>query len=222
MAINLIAQTGGFIGATGGTSGSIDTTGADFLVASVPYFSNAFIIDASYISDSKGNMWNQLGDYSSASEAPIRLFYVENPSLGSGHTFTVSTPGVNSFPSPDFYAFSGMATSSVFDVGKENGAHTSGGGPLSTGSITPSVNNALIFTGLACGNGTPGSVTPTMTSTTTEAFGATDYYQQGSASAINPSWSWTGGSQGGSVAVAAFKPAGGGGGGTFNAMLIAP
>ena len=83
------------------------------------------------------------------------------------------------------------------------------------------MNGCLIVSAEAVGNGTPGSVTPSMT-TDTQLFGAFGYLVQGTAAAVNPSWSWTGGTQGYGLAVAAFKPAGGGGGGANALFLICP
>lgn len=94
------------------TTGSIDTTGANFLVMGVSFYQN--VTANPTITDSKGNTWTPLtrnhntnyGDYVG------RIYYVENPTVGSGHTFSSAGPSVYSTISVG--AFSGLATSSVF------------------------------------------------------------------------------------------------------------
>ena len=201
----LIAQTGGYLNPDGGTSSAINTTGADLLVMSVPYYNNSFNLQTSHVSDSKGNTWFALTIHGSAGQAEHRFFYAKNPTVGSGHTFTINSSGSFIYPSPTYSAFSGADLTSPFDV--ENGSSGNNSSPQSTGSITPLVAGCLIVSAEAVGNATPGAVLPFMT-TDTQLFGAFGYLEQGAAAAINPSWAWTGGSQGQGLSVAAFKPAG--------------
>src|SRR5678815_237187 len=204
----LIASTGGYLGSSsGGTSSAINTTGANFLLVSVAHYSDAGgQVSTSNLSDSKvGNTWNQLTWRGSSGQTAHRFFWCVPASVGSGHTVTISTP-FNSYPVIAFYAFDNMAAS-PFDV--ENGASTggSGSGSYSVGSnLTPTYNNEVFFSALACGDGTPGSVTPSLSTPITDSFGgATAYEIQTTATARDPSWSWTGGNQGKVVANAAFK-----------------
>ena len=203
MAWSLIAQTGGYLGAPGGgTTSAINTTGAGLLLLTGPYFKDTgAVMSTANISDSKGNSWNQLTDYGSSGQAGARIFWSIPTSVGSGHTATISHPS-NVYPSPTFSAFGGTPDAAPFDV--ENGFSGNVSSPQTTGSITPSVAGCLIVSMEAVGNATPGTVTPTMT-VDVQPFGAFGYLVQGAAAAINPSWTWTGGSQGQALTVAAFK-----------------
>lgn len=127
-------------GATGGTTSAVNTTGSSLIV-----LVNSFLGGGEpTVSDSKSNIWTQLTIQSAgAGSGSLRMSYVLNPTVGSGHTFTltgVTTAGV-------WRAYSGVDTSSPFD--QQNGAVDASGLPSSfqAGSITPGVNNELIVGG---------------------------------------------------------------------------
>src|SRR4051812_10619033 len=87
MAIGLVAHaTAQYSSASSGcTSGAIDTSGANFLVASVSFLVGGTPV----LSDSKGNTWTARTTVNGGTSA-IKEFYVTNPTVGSGHTFTIS------------------------------------------------------------------------------------------------------------------------------------
>ena len=93
-------------GGAGGSTGSVDTTGATILIA-------VGVADSGTpsITDSKGNTWNSLTQVGGSFPTyhRCRLYYVENPTVGTGHTFTVA--GTNA--SACFAAFDATATTSV-------------------------------------------------------------------------------------------------------------
>ena len=129
-------NSGGGSGPT--TSSSIDTTGADFLLVAVAYYAQGTLPT---VSDSKTNTWQALTAYDNAGTSNVRLFYSYNPTVGTGHTFTVTHPSTP-FMTYFVYALSGMdTTSSVFDT--QNGAGTSGSA-YSSGYITPDESGELI------------------------------------------------------------------------------
>ena len=139
MAATLI--TGEYVvGAGSKTTTGVDTTGADFLLVVISYWSQS-----STLSDSKTNSWNWLTTYGTTN-AFVKIGYVYNPNVGSGHTFSAYADYGCIF----FYAFSGMdITSAVYDT--ENGANEA----TNTGSITPNVTGELLvtaFCGGASGN----------------------------------------------------------------------
>lgn len=119
-------------GVNGGTTGNIDTSGADLLVASISWFSGN-----SSISDSNGNTWIPLTARSS-NNVKHQLWYVLAPTVGAGHNFTVSMTG--QAPTLIVEAFSGIAS---FD--QENGS--ANGMPLQTGGITLASAPALFISG---------------------------------------------------------------------------
>jgi hypothetical protein len=190
---------------TGATTDAVDTTGADFLVAAVSYFTSG---SGMTMSDSKGNTWNALTT-STISFTVTRLYWCVPSSVGSGHTFTFSGTGV--YPSLAVMAFSG-ADSTPLD--QQNGATASSVTSLSTGSITPSVNGCVLFTGIGFENtfSSP-SINESFTGIVSASYNsgthfglAAAYRIQATAAAINPQWSWTG-SATVAARIASFTPA---------------
>lgn len=215
MAITLLVHTiAGSTDANSVTTSGIDTTGATLLVAFVStYEPNA----AGTLSDSKGNTWTPLTAQAEATLVRGRMFYVANPTVGTGHTFTVS--GTSDFPSVAAAAFSGVATTSPFDA--ENGNHISSGLTISTGSVTPAQNNELFITGVADGVQATGRTIDNSFTLIDENPGASGqcfgtglaYLVQGSGSALNPQWTLAGSTTYAAATLSTFKEAGGGGGG---------
>lgn len=204
-----------------GTSSSINTTGASLLVA---YISESTTSNPP--TDSKSNTWTGLTSRVGSFANISRLWYVANPAVGSGHTFTLSA----STPSGCFVAFDGVSLSSPFD--QENGSDINNDPTSQPGSITPSVNDTVVLTGLGGVTDFPGgSINSGYTITNFEALNlgnffssALAYIVQTTATATNPTWTWsqtvTPGVSGNSVVIANFKPAGGATAALrFNALL---
>lgn len=188
------------------TSGAIDTTGANLIVVHVVSYSAG----SATLSDSKGNTWTKLTDRLAGGGIRGTLFYVFNPTVGSGHTFT----GGNSYPVVSVAAFSG-ADAAPFDV--ENGA-TGSGATLQPGSVTPSTANNIVVCGVSDGSttGTP-AIDSGFTEPNAEADGAAfsgtiGYLIQTAATAQNPTWSGlTAGGYGVAATIAVFKATAAGG-----------
>lgn len=189
----------------GFTTSSINTSGADLLVAVV---SDA--ADGSTLSDSKSNTWTKLTPHTFGTNCVI--YYAKNATVGSGHTFTLG--GTATTPTLSVSAWSGSDTSAPFD--QQNGAVAAGATSLQTGSVTPTTGNQLIIAGLTG----DANVTRAIDSGFTildqvghSGFGfsaaAHAYLIQGTAAAVNPTWSWTG-SENTEAAIATFKAAAGG------------
>lgn len=189
------------------TTGTIDTSGADLLIALIADYN----VNATTLSDSKSNSYtSSISKIQAATEA--QLYYKTSPTVGSSHSFTASSTA--GYPSICASSFSG-AGASPFDQSSTAGA--SGVTSLATGSVTPSEDNELIVASIAWQNSITGlaidssftiieeqSVTPAIN------FGsAIAYLIQTSASAVNPTWSWTG-SVNAAVLIATFKAAAGG------------
>lgn len=185
MAYSLVSHIEHSSGANGGTSSSINTTGANFVVINVAWYNGATADVA--ISDSNGNTWTPLtkvvnGAYSN------RLFYCASPAVGSGHTFTVA--GTSTYPSMQVQAFSG----SVAVPHDQESTNTASGTSVSAGSITPSENGCILITGMVgpdlstsvtIDNGFTAYVSPG----TTNVTGGMAYKIQTTAAAVNPAWS---------------------------------
>lgn len=169
------------------TTGAVDTTGADFLVAIV---SDVGVGDIPAVSDSKSNSWTAL-TRKVIGFAGSKIHYCQSPTVGSGHTFTASSAGASS-PSIAVLAFSGSAVS-PFDV--ENGATGQSVSSLSTGSVTPSENNELVIAGVCWYPAGTVSINGGFTISDQVNYDGVHmgvgaaYLIQTSAAAANPAWS---------------------------------
>lgn len=191
------------------TTGAVDTTGANFLVAMAGYYGTG---TPPTLSDSKSNTWTALTlKISPDTSINGRLYYCAGATVGSGHTFSLSGTGV--YPAVAVLAMANVKAS-PFD--QQNGATTtSGNTSLATGSITPSVNGCVIVAGLVGNDSTGGD--PTIDSgfstpvvghaTGGQSVGAAISYKiQTTAAAVNPTWSWTNSGSEAVAVIASFKP----------------
>lgn len=199
---------------TGFTTGAIDTTGANLLIAHMGNYATA---GAGYpasepVTDSKGNTWTALTIHPAPSGGNVsRIWYAKNATVGSGHTFTASGNGL--YPALCVAAFSGADTASPFDV-ENGGAGASGSPPQSIGSITPTLNGELIIAGMSEYTSFVGtfSINAGMTVIEDQLFRSGQnfgsrlaYLIQGGKAAINPAWNWTSGGDQRAYSIAAFK-----------------
>lgn len=182
-----------------GTTDAINTTGATLLVAEISYGSSV-----GTFSDNKGNTWTGLTIHGTGNRLN-RIYYCINPtSVGSGHTFTSTSDN----RSICVMAFDGTFT--AFDA--ENGATLgSPANSVHTGSVTPSQNGEVIVASMTFYEAPN---TPSMDT----GFTLTDNIQPGStygagfaylvqttAAAVNPTWTLSQNSNGGSAGIACFK-----------------
>lgn len=204
MSYALVAHT---IGApttrNGITTPSIDTTGADLIVIGVGSYQTA-----PTLTDSKGNVWTALTK--SASNAVSQIYYCQSPTVGAGHTFTVT--GTNTYSNLSVAAFSG-SVASPFDV---LSVANSTGTTVNPGSITPSADNELVFFIGCSQTGTAESFSvgtlDSLASGSSVNVGIADgYVIQTTAAAINPTFTATSnGTFPLSASIASFKAASGG------------
>lgn len=192
----------------GGTSSAIDTTGADLLV-----FLVSCHIGTPTVSDSKGNTWNAL-TRSGTGNTAAQIFYAKNPTVGTGHTFTIS--GTEIYPSVYVQAFSGADLTDPFD--QESGAVANSVATIQPGAITPSANDALLVT-LVSHERASASINSGFTESGDIGIGgniiagAAAYLIQTSAASVNPTWTIPSSATDGiATRMASFLAAGGGGG----------
>lgn len=195
-------------GSAGGTTGSINTTGANLICVAVSHYAPGGSV---VLTDNKSNTYVLARNQNdNTTVSAIALYYVLNPTVGSGHTFTLAISGATGYPSMTIEAFSGIDTGTGLDQVNSSGTAT-------PGSITPGANNSLVFTG-ASANGTVPSQTFSVNSGFTikdqvpflSAFyfgNASAYLIQGTAAAVNPTWSYSAGLQTIASAIISFKPA---------------
>jgi hypothetical protein len=202
---------------------TINSTGADFLVVAVAYFS---IGSAPSVTDNKSNTWVQRTAYLntiSGADA-VEIWYLQNGAVGSNHQISVGTSRYNTI---SVEGFSGSATN-PYDTESGNIGDSTAGQP---GSITPAGANELLIAALASdstntgGTGIDSSFTLTDTNnggTSGINFGGSiAYLIDSSGSAIDPTWSWTG-TGNFATSIASFKAAAGGGFTAVNRRTLGP
>lgn len=193
----------------GATSGAVDTSGKNFLVAVLAGLGSS----ADTPSDSKGNIWNPLTLQSA--NARVQIFYAFNATCGSGHTFT--NTGASSYASCFVMAFSGGPATDNFKG--ENGSVSGSTATAQPGSVTPDSPGDLVVAGMSLYTvtDTPAIDTGFTVSGSMAYDGATHFsgaiawkLQTG---AVNPTWSWTTAIANIPSVIATFAaaPAGGGG-----------
>lgn len=216
LGFTLIAQTKIAPGGpNGGTSPAIDTTGASIIVIAEGYS----MFQSPITSDNKGNVAQAcitVADGSFSAGAIIRLtanIGEAAPNVGPGHTFTVSA--VNSNAQAVIAAFSyGKVPSSWQGAGHAaaTGSNTSSA-TIASGPITPGQNNSLVFAAMGTqGPSAPASCAAPFTNLSGcqfdpgNAYGSfAAYYNQGTAAAINPTWTISGATGGRTALLTSFN-----------------
>lgn len=211
MAIAVVNTKAGTFGSTWGTTGTVDTSGANLLVVGINYHRS--FVGATPLSDSKGNTWTLIDTSDTGLGAICRLYYcTPGGNVGTGHTFSTTTGFSNIFA----IAFSGARTASTPLDQQNKGANNTAS--VATGSITPSANDCVVVT--VYGGFNPGAA-PTMTSgggsftvptgfsiaTSTSESGAESYSIQTTATAANVTWTSAGSVHSSAIIASFFAPA---------------
>jgi len=163
----------------GGTTGAINSTGANLIVIAIAAYSHN-----DTPTDSKSNTYTGLTQQGSGTGF-LRLYYCVAPTVGSGHTFSTTSD----YCTISAIAFSGASAS---PLGSQNG----GTGSLQPGSITPGANGSVVITAIGSSDGsstTIPSLAGGFTSYGVSCFGdhamlGLAWYVQPTAAAINPTW----------------------------------
>ncbi len=167
-------------GTTDGTSATINSTGGNLIVLGVIQNS------ADVPSDNKSNTAEFVTSHiASSTYASVYLYYIKDPTVGTGHTFTVK----GTYGAMGVLVFSGAATSPIDPLDQY-----ASDGALSAGSITPTLDWELIFS-VSRGNETftvdSGlTITDQITNVANTHHPASfAYLFQEVAAAIDPTWS---------------------------------
>ena len=190
-------------GASGLTTSTIDTTGADLLIIGLA-------CDDAYNTtptDSKSNTWTQLTSYTQTN-VRVRLWYSIPSSVGTSHTASASGAIAGAI---FFAAFSGGKQTAPADQQSGSNGFVA---TLQPGSITPTEDNELLISVFGINSsGTPISIDSSYTETSEHNFaagvnygGAFAYKIQTTATAINPTWTRTN-TNGCATTQASFKAA---------------
>lgn len=202
----LIAHTGTAAGVNGGTTSSIDTTGANFAVIAVCWYDA--VTASPTISDSNSNTWTAL-TRTETNDTGVRFYYTQGGTFGTGHTFTAS--GTSTYAAIFVQAWSTVA-STPFDV--ENGGTAFVTTTIQPGSVTPSQANTIVITATADNDSglVPSSINSSFTisdtvavNTGTNVGGGMAYKVLTAASAQNPTWTYSGSFNDASARIATFK-----------------
>lgn len=201
------------------TTGTIDTSlsSTNFIVVGVGFSTGSTPV----VSDNKGNTYTPRTAYSGAAVA-VQLFYIFNPSTGSGHSWTVT--GTAILASMAIMTFSGVKSASdPYD--QESGATYFATTPATPGAYTPTLDNSLVCSFISHNNSSPAfscsgfTIKDQVNLTGGSNYGVCSAYQiQGSKTSVNASWSDTSGNQG-AVNQANFNEPGGGGGAAAQNLL---
>lgn len=211
-----------------GSSAGIDTTGADILFFALGRHTG---VGLAAISDSYSNTWTARTEYGGTIEG-LTVYYAKNPTVGTGHTFSV---GSNTFARGCVAAFSGADTSAPYDVENGNGvSFPTSPSTIQPGTLTASQNDSLYITALGTApNGGPNGYTVDSSFTITDTVDAIDgtscgcglAYKivAGTPSAENPTWSIAVTNNFGTgTTINTWKPAAGGGGGGAAESVFVP
>lgn len=189
------------------TTGTLDTTGANLIVAVVGYFPGGTFTPP--IVDSKSNAYTAVTAQVDTGQVAAQLFYKISPIVGAGHTFGTSG-GSGAFPAICVVALKDTGSTPVVDT--SSGAIGSFATPIQPGSITPVVNNEMLVTGATAGVSGTLSIDSGFSIDQQKSFAAganeacgISHFNQTIAAAINPSWSLTTTAHG-AVSMVAFKP----------------
>jgi len=193
MAVTLINSVATGPGPNGGDTAAIVTTGADFILVVTSFWSGL----VPTFSDSKLNTWLTRPIQPGGSGLNQQAAYCFGPTVGSGHTFRVVSG--TGYYGIIVLAFSGMTTFQYDTMNGLNG--TSVSSPASTGSVTPLWNGALIVTTIVPNVGTLPTALDASGFSVVSLQGvggnnwpqAVGYQIQNPRAAINPAWTWTGG-----------------------------
>lgn len=174
---------------SGCTTAGVDTTGSSLIVLGTCRASGG---TGFTVSDNKSNTWTAMT--TSGTDPLGRMYYCINPTVGTGHTWTLS--GTNCYANIFVAAFSYDATP-AFD---QEAVHfgTAGSTSDQPGSLTAAANNALLVTLVAGEAITTAYTIDSSFSITNQQLmvlnqcyaGGLAYLVQPTASATNPTWTW--------------------------------
>lgn len=168
------------------TTSAINSTGATFLYACFTGEDGT-----STFTDSNSNTWTALTVYTDAF-LNIKPYYVANPSVGSGHTVTVTHGGGSGHII--FVAFTGVATTTPLVTQVANGDFAAS---VTPGSVTPGAADQLVVACMGAAVNSTATIDSGFTIIDQDAMAAARMTAMAwkvspSTAAINPTWSWTG------------------------------
>lgn len=172
------------LGINGGATAAMDTTGDDLIIVAVSRFA------AGTLSDSQSNTWTQIGTTDDAGDPALEIWFCDNPTVNTAHTFTYS--GSSTYPSVQAVSYTGT---NPIAVDATNGT-TNTGTSVTIGSATPANDNSLVFSAQGTNIGETASVNSSMTIRQNNAWSSGNQMGlavadiiQTTAGSIGPQWS---------------------------------
>lgn len=170
------------------TTAASDTSGANLIVCGLGQDDSVTI---AVVTDSKGNTYSTTTVYTS-SAGRSTLMYAINPTVGSGHTWTVTR--TSAAASIACAWFSGANTTAPFNVG--NGATSVSAASLATGSITAADDTVAVATRTGSVLTSNMAIDNSFTLVQDVQFVNTQHFPVALAykinpGTVNPTWSWT-------------------------------
>jgi hypothetical protein len=215
MSFSLLVHSGqGSTNNNGFTTSSIDTSGCDLIVVAVTDFNATAVL-----TDSKSNTWLSTYTADTIRTPSSQIFYAKNPSVGSGHTFSIS--GSSNGPAAYIFGLSGSDTTANYDVAATHFVDFATTGQA--GSITPTVDNEILIAVTTHQDFSGNNPTIDSGFTIADALvgaggahfgGSSAYLIETTATAKNPTWTQATSSLT-NAGIASFKAASGGGGPTI-------
>lgn len=207
MAISVLATS---FGVEAATAPAIDSTGANLLLAPMALAAAAY----TSTSDSKSNPYTNTTRYGGTSPYHTYQTYCAEADIvavGGSHTATNAL----GYQRIGLLAVAGAA---ALPFDQESGGDAASSTSIQPGSITPSEDGCLLVSTVTCVGG--GVITPpagwTVVGNNTN-YAAIAYLIQGTAAAVNPTWSAASSSHM-SSSMTVWKPAAGGGGSSIAAI----
>jgi len=192
------------------TTPGVDTTAADLIVVEVSFSSQE--AGNIVLSDNKSNSWTlAVTGNESAAAIDAQIYFVQAPTVGSGHTFNINDNSGTLYAAIHMSAWKGSLASPLDQTNSYDIGFTTSG---TTGSITPGAANELIIAALCIGaGGSAYTIDSGFTISDSNVYnagvnygGASAYLIQSAAASVNPTWSWTGSAYA-AGAIASFKAA---------------
>ena len=179
------------------TSSAIDTTGAKVIALVISFYSP--VISCASTDNKSNGTATTLTTYNAAvGSGSVQIQYWLSPTVGAGHTFTVTCPtGLSdSYVGFSVEPIGGIA--GAFVAGSDSGA--SGTTTCQAGSITPSGSNVVVIAGVGGGAAWSGlSIGSSYTLDSSTNYNGNNYgvgvahIVQATGGATNPQWSTSGG-----------------------------
>ena len=182
--MSLIASASNYAFASPITTAGIDTTGAKTIAI---YVCTVTAVSTTAVTDSNGNTYTARTIYNNGT-VRARWYYCLNPTVGAGHTFTLTTTGT------PLGGLAVLAFSEECTYADESGGSASATTTIQPGSQTPSADGALLVYGvsgfasaISLSSVSIGTIGPNQAGVSSVCYGfACAYYVQPTAGAINP------------------------------------